>query len=534
MAGILMRVLRLTVALFAAVLAANVMAADLLWPLPGHQTLTGGFADSRPDHFHGGVDVRTGPDPLPVIAPANGWIERVAVTPPGYGRALYFRLPDGRTAVFAHLSRFAPELENMLRDSQLACGTYRVDFSFTESSLARCFKAGDTIAYTGKTGAGPAHFHYEIRESAVQTDPLAAYARADTDPPAITGLSWTTLSDFTPWSSGKALSLKRVRSGLWSAPPVKAGEPVAFFVRCYDPGPWGRNAVPAVIRLKVDGRTVFEDRATRMDLLGPRDIYAKIVWPERLRRRDLRRLFEIPPESGCRDSASVYRGWLTGLRSAAVQVEIEDRAGNIAQVALTVTAGADTHHAESTAPAALQAGAFTLETDGDPAASWARITALSPTEVRIEPQGLAFTRRLRLLHDGDRPARGAFCYERKSNGALRTVSQAQAEPDSSRSCWILRAGTYGIGLDSLPPELSLHVRSRELRFRLTDDLSGVDDATVRCTVDRLAAVPEFEYEERGGAVWTPQPLTSGAHAVAFTAADRAGNARAWRLTVTVP
>ncbi|MCX6600314.1 MAG: M23 family metallopeptidase [bacterium] len=529
-----MRVLRLAVASFTIVFAVNGFAADLLWPLPGHETLTGGFADSRPDHFHGGVDVRTGPDPLPVIAPADGWIERIAVTPPGYGRALYFRLPDGRTAVFAHLSRFAPALEHMLRDSQLACGTYRVDFSFTESSSARCFTAGDTVAYTGKTGAGPAHFHYEIREGAVQTDPLAVYPRPDTDPPVITGLSWTTLSAFTPWSSGRALSLKRLGAGHWSAPTVRAAEPVAFFLRCYDPGPWGRNAVPKVVRVKVEGRTVFEDFWTHIDLLGPRDIYAKIVWPERLRRRDLRRLFEIPPQSGFRDTLSVHGGWLADLSAAAVQIEVEDRSGNIAQVALTVTAGNDARRAASPLPAALQAGAFTLETEGDPAASWARLTLLSPTEVRIEPAGLAFTRRLRLRHDGDGAARGAFCYERTSGGSLRTVSQAQVESDLSPSCWVLRAGTYGVGVDSLPPELSLFVRGGELRFRLTDDLSGIDDAAVRCTVDDFPAVPEFEYEERGGTVWTPQPLTSGAHEVAFTAADRAGNARTWRLTVNVP
>jgi hypothetical protein len=529
-----MRLLRLTVALLAVVLAADGFAADLLWPLPGHQTLTGGFADSRPDHFHGGVDVRTGPDPLPVIAPADGWIERIAVTPPGYGRTLYFRLPDGRTAVFAHLSRFAPALEHMLRDSQLACGTYRVDFSFTESSPARCFKAGDTVAYTGKTGAGPAHFHYEIREGAVQTDPLADYPRADTDPPVITGLSWTALSDFTPWSSGKSLTLKRVGNARWTAPAITAAEPAAFFVRGYDPGPWGRNAVPRFVRVKVNGRTLFEDQPARIDLSGPRDIYARIVWPERQRRRDLRRLFKIPPPSGFRDTLSVHGGWLADVNAAAVQIEIEDRSGNISQVALTVTAGTDARTAVSAPPAARQAGAFTLETEGDPAASWARLTLVSPTEVRIDPHGLAFSRRLRLRHDGDGAAPGAFCYERNSNGALRTVSQAQEEADSSPSCWILRAGTYGVGLDSLPPELSLFARGGELHFRLRDDLSGVDDASVRCTVDDFPAVPEFEYEERGGTVWTPQPLVSGAHEVAFTAADRAGNARRWQMSVSIP
>jgi hypothetical protein len=526
-----MRVLFSMLPLLLVMFVAPGSAADLVWPLPGHQTITGGFADSRPDHFHGGVDVHTGPDPLPVIAPADGWIERIAVTPPGYGRALYFRLPDGRTAVFAHLSRFAPALEQMLRDSELACGTYRVDFGFHDSSSERCFKAGDTIAYTGKTGIGPAHLHYEIREGAVETDPLAAYPREDTSPPVVTGLNWTTLSGFTPWSSGRALTLKRVGAGRWTTPPIKSDQPVAFFVRCYDPGPWGRNAVPAVLRVKVDGRVIFEDFPTRIDLLGPRDIYAKLVWPERQRKHDLRRLFDFPVH----EIAPLRPGWISGVTSAAVSIEIEDRSGNLSEIAFTVTAG-NGQLIESYAAPIERAGSFILEIEEDPATSWMTFDVLSPSEVRIGPPGLAFTRRLRLLYNNNRNRlpNGSFFYERNSQGGLRTVSLAQEEPDSSPSCWVLRAGTYGVGSDSLPPELSLFVRGRVLRFRLSDDLSGIDDATVRCTVDGVTAVPEFEHEERGGAVWTQQPLTPGGHEVAFSAADRAGNSRVWNVTVHVP
>lgn len=511
-----------------------VFGGGFLWPLPGYETITGGFADSRPDHFHGGVDVRTGPEPQVVIAPADGWIERLAVTPPGYGRTLYFRLADGRTAVFGHLSRFAPVLEQMMRDSQLACGTYRVDFSFAESIPQLCFHAGDTLAFSGKSGVGPAHLHFEIREGDVQTDPLALYERADNDLPVVAGISWTALSDFTPWSSGKTLVLKRIRAGHWTASAVNADEPVAFFIRCYDPNPWGRNAVPRSLRIKVDGRTLYEDQATRIALLGLRDIYAKIVWPERQRRRDVRRLFEIPHRPEYRDSITSYRGWLADLDHANVVIEVEDRAGNVTQVEFTVTAGADVPRADPQTSFTIQSGTFTLETGGDPTATWAEMSALSPDEVKISPAGLAFGRRLRLLHTNQRALPGVFCYERKTDGALRTIAQAQLDPDSLSNCWILRAGTYGVGQDSLPPELSLYARGGELRFQLSDGLSGIDDSTVRATIDGQTAIPEFEYEERGGAIWTPQPLTSGSHNVVFTAADRAGNVGMWQTTITVP
>jgi hypothetical protein len=87
--------------------------------------------------------------------------------------------------------------------------------------------------------------------------------------------------------------------------------------------------------------------------------------------------------------------------------------------------------------------------------------------------------------------------------------------------------------DHDPPRLLVSGGRGKLTFELTDLESGVDDGSVRCTVDGRVAVPEFEYEERGGPIWTDQPLSKGSHDVVFRAADRAGNERSWNVTVTV-
>ncbi|MDD5089245.1 MAG: Ig-like domain-containing protein, partial [bacterium] len=104
---------------------------------------------------------------------------------------------------------------------------------------------------------------------------------------------------------------------------------------------------------------------------------------------------------------------------------------------------------------------------------------------------------------------------------------------ASMSCRILRGGVYGVAEDRNPPRLVISGRSGKITFQLTDGESGIDDSSVRCSVDGRAAVAEYEYEEDGGDVWTPIALKAGDHNVTFTAADRAGNERSWTITVTV-
>lgn len=508
--------------------AAAAHAADLLWPLPDGRDLTGGYADSRPDHFHGGIDLRTGPRNLPVVAPTDGWIERIAVTPGGYGRVLHFRLSDGRTAVYAHLNEFVPPLENLMRTAQLRTGVFRIDTLLHEPAPERSFRRGETLAYTGSSGSGPHHLHFEIREGAVQTDPLANYSPADHDPPVITAIRWISLADFSPEAGGQK----------WQGGAIRAESPVALFVQTYDPGPWGRHAVPARLRVIVDGRTVFEDWSSRIDLQGPRNIYAKIVWSARRRDgTDIRRLFQIVPPFGTVDSLTPRAGWLSGLDHANVIIEVEDRAGNVTAEKLTITCGTWPAGRRNPPANSLRNGAFLLSAADDPAAAWASLDAADEREVRIEPFDLAFGNRARLtycLRDGEQST-GLYFYERRANGSRKPLWRVPDSPATdSISCLILRAGTYGVAVDETPPRLVLSGRSGRLRFTLTDDDSAIDDSAVRCGVNGKTAIAEYEPEEQGGAIWTAEPLRRGAHEVWFEAADRAGNIRTWEVSVTIP
>src|SRR5210317_48857 len=140
-------------------------------PLDIPLVLSGTFAELRGNHFHGGIDIKTqGRSGLKVFSVADGYISRIAVSPYGYGNALYVRHPEGYTTVYGHLNAFAPEIEayveSELRDRSKNDGNlYPSPDLFPVSREAM-------IAFSGNTGGSMApHLHFEIRDTRTE-EPL--------------------------------------------------------------------------------------------------------------------------------------------------------------------------------------------------------------------------------------------------------------------------------------------------------------------------------------------------------------------------
>jgi murein DD-endopeptidase MepM/ murein hydrolase activator NlpD len=164
------RIRRLLLGAVGAVCVAAVAAAERppsapkAWtsPLPVPLGVTGTPGEYRAGHLHAGVDLSTGGHTgMPVRAVRSGTVVRVRASGSGYGRALHLRFDDGSELLYGHLERFAPALEAYVREAQQRAGEYEVDLYPEPGRFV--FDAGNTIGWSGESGAGPPHVHLEAR-----------------------------------------------------------------------------------------------------------------------------------------------------------------------------------------------------------------------------------------------------------------------------------------------------------------------------------------------------------------------------------
>ncbi len=145
--------------------AKNYPNHSFMKPLGIPFAFVGNFGETRPDHFHSGLDIRTGgKENLPVYAVEDGYISRVKIEAKGFGNALYITHANGYTTVYAHLNRFYPELESFVRRKQYQQKSWVYDQTFFPDQF--WVRKGTLIAWSGNTGSsqGP-HLHFEVRNA---------------------------------------------------------------------------------------------------------------------------------------------------------------------------------------------------------------------------------------------------------------------------------------------------------------------------------------------------------------------------------
>jgi len=147
-----------------------------IWPTNASRLMTSSFCEFRPRHYHAAIDIKTwNRTGYKVFAIDNGYVMRVRVSAFGYGKAVYLKLRDGNIVVYAHLERFWSDLENYVNRYRQNNQVYRVDLHFTPNQFP--VKRGQIIGYTGKTGIGVPHLHFELRNPKNEPiNPLHYYA----------------------------------------------------------------------------------------------------------------------------------------------------------------------------------------------------------------------------------------------------------------------------------------------------------------------------------------------------------------------
>jgi hypothetical protein len=262
---------RIILSVFAITIAMNISSqvsdGDLfISPLDGTPSLSASFAELRSDHFHSGLDYKTGGvTGKKVHAADQGYVYRIAVAPGGFGKALYIRHSSGYSSVYAHLNNFRPDIEEYVRKVQYEKKSFSVSL-FPAKNQFRV-ERGEVIAWSGNTGgsSGP-HLHFEIRESSSEkpVNPLVfGLGISDRVRPVIDKLVIYPLSRNSSVNRSHAnLTLKTVAmNGSYGIEaqqiPVICGE-TGIGIKCWDnfDNSWNKCGIYS-LELMADGLKVF-------------------------------------------------------------------------------------------------------------------------------------------------------------------------------------------------------------------------------------------------------------------------------------
>ena len=187
-------------------------------------------------------------------------------SPWGYGRALYQKLADGRTVVYAHLEGFAAPMAELVQQAQQQRGRYSVDLYFKEGEIP--VLGGSVIAWSGESGAGPPHLHLELRDANnVAINPLLhGFSIADTIAPTLQRVAITPHGHNAQVEGGHdpyVLSLRwqPSRGEFVGVRPVQVLGPVSISALMYDRADAAPNKLaPYRAELHIDGELVFAAR----------------------------------------------------------------------------------------------------------------------------------------------------------------------------------------------------------------------------------------------------------------------------------
>jgi hypothetical protein len=144
---------------------------EFVFPInPGRRaSLSGSYGDIRFNHFHAGLDIRTGGvEGVAVHSAGDGYVSRIGVSGGGYGNALYITHPNGYTTVYGHLKEFGDRIKEKLLEREYQQQSWSIDTYFQPGEIL--VSKGEVVAFSGNTGgSGGPHLHFEIRNQEEQT-----------------------------------------------------------------------------------------------------------------------------------------------------------------------------------------------------------------------------------------------------------------------------------------------------------------------------------------------------------------------------
>lgn len=301
--------------------------------------LTGTFGELRPDHFHSGIDIKskTGGIGQPIFAAASGFVSRIKVQASGYGNVMYIDHPNGYTTVYAHLDRFAPELERYVRENQYKKEQFEIELQPAEGTFK--VQQGEVIGRMGNSGSssGP-HLHFEIRNSKTGKglNPLLfGLPVPDREPPQLRDLKVYFLSEKRETLGSKGIELICKADGTYGVvgDTLQLGAwRTGFALKSIDQmtGFRNNNGIYAITML-VDGQTAYEWRMDELDFDETRYMNAHVDY-QALKRGNgwFQRCFVLPGDKLSNYTRTEGLGVVPLYKEKAskINIKVMDTAGN--------------------------------------------------------------------------------------------------------------------------------------------------------------------------------------------------------------
>lgn len=324
-----------------------------LFPIrPGEVNyLAGTMGELRPNHFHGGLDIKTGGvTGLPVYAAADGYISRIKVSATGYGNALYLAHPNGTTTVYGHLENFEDELAKYVREMQYKQNSFGIELFPEKDQFS--YRRGDVIAISGNSGSsGGPHLHFEVRDARQDVLNPLSYGFdeiKDDIAPMVYGLAIKSLennsrvnqefgrTEFKPVLQGSTYTL---------AKPIEVWGKIGLEILAFDKlnGASNSNGFPC-IEVLVNGEEVYQHHLDKFSFAQTRHIEVHMDYPTRIRTGNKYiRLYRADGNGLPFYRLNSHKGAIVANQPDSVmdvQINLSDTYGNLRQVKFSLKASA--------------------------------------------------------------------------------------------------------------------------------------------------------------------------------------------------
>lgn len=562
-----MRFLLINVIFFS--IFSSALGQNYVNPLDGELILSGNFGEVRGNHFHSGLDLKTGGvEGKPVYSIADGYVTRIVVSGEGFGKAIYINHPDGKTSVYAHLRDFAPEIATYIKAQQYAKQSFSVDLNLSATKFP--VKQGQQIANSGNSGSsGGPHVHFEVRETPGQipTNPLNhGFKVKDQRHPELKTL-WVYEHSENGHVEGlldeKSFKLSG-KSGNYSVvDTIRAQGALSFGVAALDRFSSSNNVCGIYsMTVKVNGETIHQQQIDKFPFSKKRMVNCHVDYDKRVTERENVYRSYIAPKNTLDLYTPIKNGGIVSIEKGetySVEIVLSDHAGNTSSFSFVILGqerkGAvlsetekitdvfypdrensfSNHSLRMNLPNGSLYDTLKFKYDLKPACGDCLSPIHSIGKLSDTPLDKYMTVSIKLDKVSEEVAEKAVIVSFDKKG------KPIAEGGSAKWNWITTKtrsfGDYAVMLDSLAPELRpKNFRDQTstagidtLKFHLEDDLSGIQ--SISGTLNGKWVLLEHDPKNELIFYVKDDRFISGQNTIRITVKDKVGNVKDLSVTV---